>query len=433
MATARSNPSAHLTAVISQVALPAAAPAAVFLVLFHGAVAAAGAAALCLALVVWPRPDVAQLILLGLVPAMAAAGAGGTALPAMVFGAVVLFLFRAALNGIRLRVDVFLILLLVSTVTVSCLLPQETFPTERPWKACALLLTGLGLLTCAILVPPDPRRIAQVVTASGAGVAVYLLARGAYTSGRLTGLGLNPNYVGAGLALFVVAGVGLVRFSRSWWWLVPAAVCAYALVETRSRGAFVMAAAGLACVLLVGRPLRHKVLIACALLASVALLPGSLDSLEGSLTGSRTATELTANTEVRKQAALLAVRVALDHPLRGIGYAMFPDYARASASLGIYINTHNDYLRLAAEAGLVTLAALVVLLWLGLARRYTGYHIILQSLCVAYAVGLLFANALADLFISTPFWVSLGCLLARSAYRKPAASLPSPRERRNAE
>jgi O-antigen ligase len=94
--------------------------------------------------------------------------------------------------------------------------------------------------------------------------------------------------------------------------------------------------------------------------------------------------------------------------------------------LGISINTHNDYLRLAAESGLVTLVLLLALLWLGLARRYTAHHVVLQALGVAYATGLLFANALTDLVISTPFWISLGCLLARSADRTTDPSpLPS--------
>ncbi|MDF3297621.1 O-antigen ligase family protein [Streptomyces tropicalis] len=432
--TGRRNLGSIAAVVIGRVPMLVAGPVAMYLVLLHGTLAAAAAVVVCLALAVWTRPDVAQLMLLGLVPVAAAADPEGTFLPTLVLGTVVLLLFRAVLSGVRPRLDVLLILLLACAVTVSCLLPQESFLVGRQWKACALLLTGLGVLTASVLAPPDPRRIAQVVATSGAGVAAYLLVRGEYASGRLTGLGLNPNYLGAAVSVSLVAGVGLARFSRSWQWLVPVAVSAAALLQTRSRGAFLAAGAGLACVLLVDRPRRHKVLIAAAILAAVTVLPGSLDSLEGGLTGSRTSAELTANSEVRKQAALLAVHVAWDHPLRGIGYAMFPEFARSSPSLGIYINTHNDYLRLAAESGLVTLALLGALLWRGLARRLSGHHATLQSLGVAYAVGLLFANVLTNVVISTPFWVSLGCLLAHGAHRKPAPSLSPPsRESRKAE
>ncbi|MEU5381596.1 MULTISPECIES: O-antigen ligase family protein [unclassified Streptomyces] len=420
MVTGRPDPKSLSTAAIGRLGLPAAGSVAVYLALFHGVAAAAGVVAICFGLVVWPRPDVALLMLLALVPAVAAVDPGGTTLPAMALGAVVLLvLLRVVLGGSRLCMDLLLISFIAAAVTVSWLMPQETFGVEHAWKTCGLLLVGLGLIAVSALTPPDPRRIAQVVAASGGGLATYLVLRGEYAFDRLTGLGLNPNYVGAALALPLVAAVGLVRFNRSWVWMVPAAVCVCAVLETRSRGAFVMAAAGLACVLLAGRPLRQKVLIGLALLAVTLVLPGTLDSMEGNLTGGRTSTELAANTEVRKKAALLAVRVALDHPLRGIGYAIFPEYARASPDLGIYINTHNDYLRLAAEAGLVTLVLWVVLLWRGLARRHTADHLVLQSLGVSYAAGLLFANALTDLVISTPFWISLGCLLARPADRGP--------------
>ncbi|MGI5513243.1 O-antigen ligase family protein [Streptomyces sp. CA-106131] len=418
MATGRANMRSVFTVVIGRMGLLAAGPAAAYLALFHGATAAVAAVVICFALVVWPRPDVALLLLLGLVPLAAIIDTGGTVMTAMIGGAVALFLLRTALNGARLRLDLVLILLLALAVGVSCVLPEESFPVVEPWKGCGFLLMGLGLLAASVLAPPDPRRIAQVVAGSGTGVAVYLMVRGEYVSDRLTGLGLNANYLGAFLALFLVATVGMARFHRPWPWLLPAVVCASALLETRSRGALVMAATGLACVLLAGRPLRYKVLAGLAMLAVLTPLTGSRDSVEQDLMGSRASTELTANTEVRKQAALLALRVALDHPLRGIGYAMFPEYARAASSLGIYINTHNDFLRLAAECGLVTCVLLVTLLWLGLARRCATHHAILQALCVSYAVGLFFANTLTYLLASTPFWISLGCLLARSARRK---------------
>ncbi|WP_225837914.1 O-antigen ligase [Streptomyces sp. NK08204] len=412
--------------VIDRVALLAAGPVIVYLALFHGAAATAAAVAIAFAVIVWPRPDVALLMLLGLVPVIAVVHSGGSPLYVTVVGGVGLLLVRLTLNGLRARLELLLILLMACAVTLSCLLPPESLRIEHQWKGCALMLAGLGMLAASMLAPPDPRRIAQLVGGAGAGVAGYLLARGEYASGRLTGLGLNPNYVGAVLALALVATIGLARFHRTWVWLGPAVVCTSALVETRSRGAFLMAAVGLAGVLLAGRPVRYKVLIALALIVATQALPEALDSVQGDLTGSRTSTELTANTEVRKQAAALALRVALDHPLRGIGYGLFPEYARTSSTLGIYIDTHNDYLRLAAETGSVTLALLVALLWLGLVRRYAADHSILQSLCAAFAVGLLFANALTSFVVSTPFWISLGCLMGHAAHRKKDPSpLPS--------
>ncbi|MEU8590869.1 O-antigen ligase family protein [Streptomyces sp. NPDC048664] len=417
MLTGRTNIRSLGAATAGKAALLAAGPVAVHLALFHGVATAAAVAAAGFAWLAWARPEAALLAVLGLVPALAALGHGAGPLPAAALGAVALLLPRAVLGAPRARLDLLLILLTAVALTLSWLLPAVPLHVEHTWKSYGLLLVGLGLLAAAVLTPPDPRRVARTVAGSGALLAALLLLRGAYADGRLTGLGLNPNYVGAALALPLVAAAGLIRTSRSWLWVPPGALCACALVETRSRGAFVMAAAGLACVLFLGRPLRHKALIVLALLTAAALLPGTLDSVEDDLTGSRSRTELTSNTAVREKAALLAVRVAVDHPLRGIGYALFPEYARNSPGLGVYMNTHNDYLRLAAEAGPVTLVLLLALLWLGLARRYPPDHAVLQAVCVAYAAGLLFANALTDLVISTPFWICLGCLLARAGRR----------------
>ncbi|MEU9009420.1 O-antigen ligase family protein [Streptomyces sp. NPDC048479] len=412
--------------VIGWVCLVVAVPAVTYMLLHHGASTVAAGVVLCLALVVVPRPDLVLLALLGIVTLVAVVDPDGGALPVLVAAGVGLVLFRAVLTGFRQRVHLALIVALAFVVTASFLLPQVTLLTDRSWSELASLLLGLGLLAASAAAPPGPRPVACLVTGSGACAAGYLLVRGEYADDRLTGLGLNPNYLGAALALALVAAVGLARLDRSWVWLLPALPCAVAILQTRSRGAFLMVAAGLACILLVGRPLRHKVLISLTILAAALALPGSLDAVGENLTGNRTSTELTANTEVRKQAALLAVRVALDHPFRGIGYGGFAGYAQSSSGLGININTHNDYLRLAAEAGLGTLALLVALLWLGLGRRYAEDRAILQSLGVAYSVGLLFANTLGSLVVTAPFWVSLGCLLAsRQGRRTPSSPAPA--------
>ncbi|MGW8951717.1 O-antigen ligase family protein [Streptomyces sp. NPDC055709] len=412
--------------VLGRLCLVAAVPAVVYLVLFHGAATAAATVVTCFALLVWPRPDLALVMLLGLVPVAAVAEPSGTAAVVLVTGAVAVLLFRVVLKGLQPRVDLAVLLLLTFAITVSYLLPQITVTTERPWKGYVVLLVGLGLLAVSAAAPADPRRIAQVVAVSGAAVAGYLLLHEEYAAGRLTGLALNPNYIGALLALPFVAAVGLARLNRSWLWLLPALPCATAILETRSRGAFLMVAAGVACVVLAGRPLRHKILIALSIFGVAMVLPGSLDEVGNSLTGDRSSAELTANTDVRKRAAWVAARVALDHPFRGIGYGMFPEYARTSSDLGIYINTHNEYLRLAAEAGVGALVLFVALLWLGLARRRTPDLAILQALGVATAVGLLFANTLTNLVVSAPFWVSLGCLLARSARSSRPDPAPTP-------
>lgn len=380
---------------------------------------------LCLAMVALPRPDLALMALLAIVPPAAIVDPEGAAAPLLPATAIGVVLFRMTLTGFRPRAHLALILLIAFAAMWSCLMPQVAQTPGRSWGDLACLLTGLGLLAASAVVHPSPRSVACCVASTGACVAGYVLIEGEYVADRLTGLGLNSNYLGAMLALALVAAVGLARLDRSWAWLLPTLVCALAILETRSRGAFLMSAAGLACVLLAGRPMRQKAVITLTVVAVAMALPGTFDTVEDNLMGKRSSTELTANTEVRKEAALLALRVALDYPIRGIGYGGFSDYAHSPSALSIYINTHNDYLRLAAEAGVVTLAMFLALLWLGLCRRHAPDRAVLQSLCAAYAVGLLFANTLENIVVTAPFWVSLGCLLAHARRRHPA--IPSHR------
>ncbi|GAA2629351.1 O-antigen ligase family protein [Streptomyces vastus] len=413
------------TTVIAWGCLVIGVPAATYTVLHHGTPTLAVGVVVCLAMLVMPRPELALSMLLVIAPVAAVVDSDGPALPVLVTVGVVIVLFRVALRGFQPRAHLALILLTAIAVTASFLLPQLMLQADRSWSGLASFLLGLGLLAASAIAPPGSRTVAYLIAGSGAGVAGYLLMRGEYVNDRLTGLGLNPNYLGAVLALALVAAVGLARFNRSWVWLLAALPCAGAILQTLSRGALLMAAAGLACVLLVGRPLWQKVVIALTIIGVLMVLPGSLDAVEGDLTGNRTSSELTANSEVRKQAAMLAIRVALDYPLRGIGYGAFPGYAHSPSALGVYINTHNDYLRLAAEAGIGALALFMALLWLGLGRRYAGDQLILHSLGVAYSVGLLFANTLENLTVTVPFWICLGCLLAHSRGRKITPSSPN--------
>ncbi|WP_168220971.1 O-antigen ligase [Actinomadura sp. WMMA1423] len=274
-------------------------------------------------------------------------------------------------------------------------------------------LAGLALLAVVVAVPPRPRGITRVIALTGTAAAVYALYRGTYDEGRLEALGCTTNYLGLMLALPLVASIGLLRRTRNVKWLVPAAACFLAIADTQSRGAFAAAACGTAVVLLQGLPRRVQGAMAVVLgAAAAAALIGGGHVLDGLGAGDRRPADLSANNLLRLQAAEFALRTAVTHPLRGVGYWMFPTYAHSSPEFGVYVMTHNDYLRLAAEAGVATLAAFAVLLVRGVRRRATGDLAVLRAVVVVYAVGMLFANPLSVLGVSAPFWLALGSLLA---------------------
>jgi O-antigen ligase len=272
------------------------------------------------------------------------------------------------------------------------------------------LLAGLGLLAAVTGSPPPPAAVIRVTALMGGLAAAYVLLLGERADGRLQGLGLNPNYLGAFLALPFVAAAGLAYRHRRPLWLVPAGACLAGMAATQSRGAFVAGVAGVAILVMQGRRIGIQVLIAAVAIVAGTVFPAALGAVERLAVGGREAAELSHDTQVRERVAGFAARVAAGHPLRGIGYGMFPSYA--DAEFGVRIATHDDYLRLAAEMGIPALAVFLVLLWLGVKGPAPGDLAVPRAVTGAYAVGLLFANELTNLMVSTPFWLALGCLLA---------------------
>ena len=176
----------------------------------------------------------------------------------------------------------------------------------------------------------------------------------------------------------------------------------------------VIVLSGTAVALLRGsRPARFVLVWAIVVMAVLAAaVPGVLD-MSG---GGRSTADLAGNNKVRAESAALAVRLAAENPLRGTGYGSFPEQAARSSDLGVFINTHNDYLWLAAEAGVAPALLLVFLICRGTCRAAGADEQVLAGAVTAYAVVLLFGNTLSNFMASTPFWVCLGVLLrARGA------------------
>jgi O-antigen ligase len=372
-------------------------------------VAAVAMAALVLAVVSAPAA------VLGLIPLSML---GRTRL---MLGAVAVVTLVAAVRTVagfrRLRPAHLWIAVLALLLLIAFVFPAVRLTTagDRPADLITLL-AGLGLLAAVTAAPPPARAVAAVTALAGGTAAGCLLLYGHRMHGRLEGLTLNPNYLGGLLALPLVAAVGLAWRHRRPGWLVPAGICLAGMVATQSRGAFAAAVVGVAIVVMQGRRRGLQVLVVSVAVLSAVVFPGTIDVAQHAAVGGRGAAELSHNTSVREHVAWFAARVAAGHPLRGIGYDMFPAYAGGSPDLGLYLATHNDYLRLAAEAGILALIAFLVLIWLGL--KNPGPELaVARAMTAAYAVGLLFANELANLVVSTPFWLALGCLLA--APRRP--------------
>ncbi|GIE93168.1 O-antigen ligase family protein [Paractinoplanes rishiriensis] len=331
-------------------------------------------------------------------------------------------LLRFVGGALQLRRAVGWLALFAAALSVSLLYPVTAGSTPlSPWHDLAGVLIGLAVAASALSAPPDPAVMAKTIAVAGAVVAGIILAGGALAAGRLVGASLNANYLGMLLALPCIAAIGLAWHARQPAWLIAAAPGAVALVQTQSRGALVAIAAGAGYLMLSKRswPQRALVIAAGALLA---VLFG--DVLMELLLGGRSTTELDANSTIRAEVLRLALQVAVEHPLRGIGYGMFPPYAAAAPEMGIFINTHNEYARLVCEAGMPASALFAVLLVRAMRGGGDEAGMVLRAIVVVYATGLLFGNFLSNIFVSVPFWLALGCLLAGCRNRK-AEGMPS--------
>lgn len=155
-------------------------------------------------------------------------------------------------------------------------------------------------------------------------------------------------------------------------WLAAAALIFCGMTLTFSRGAFVALALSVPLALLAGLlRWRHVAVVAIALLATLALLPHQAERVASvgrvalqaagiTPAGMHNADSATRGRMTEMQAAGL---MFLEHPVLGVGPGLAPhfyvDYARA---VGGKVRpgrrrTHNLYLQLAAETGLVGLAA----------------------------------------------------------------------------
>jgi hypothetical protein len=330
----------------------------------------------------------------------------------VVFALAAAVLFSAGV--LRLRRAHRWVLVLSVTVLIAYFLPVVRLQSSSQTRQdLTWILGGLVVLAVSVASPPSARALVRVILLTGAVAAVISLLQQDYVQGRLQGLGLNPNYLAVYLAVPIVISVGLALRRRSPLWLAAGAVCLPALLASRSREGFLAAVAGVAFVIIQGRSRSRQALMILAVAATVMLFPGDLDSIASLGAGGRSAAELSYDNAVRARVALFAVHVVLSNPVRGIGFGQFPAYAAVSSALGIYITTTNEYLLLAAETGLIGLAALVVMLWLAIKDPRHRDMALVRAAVVTCSVSMLFIDSFSNPGLALPFWICLGTLLAR--------------------
>ncbi|MEX0989844.1 MAG: O-antigen ligase family protein [Actinomycetota bacterium] len=278
---------------------------------------------------------------------------------------------------------------------------RTTVPADLKTVLSAMMFAGVALSGWAIL------EYLEMIEAPALGDAL----------GRSVGPIGNPNYFGALLAMLGAACLagGLFRLAPRIPAFGAAVACAGACVTTQSRGALIAGALAYGFVLAKRFIPSRRVLVGAitvvmlVALASAGFVVLSRARIETSrpvfFTYTEAATFESAALQVRLEAAQLGIELAIDHPLSGVGLDAFPVYASRSHSVAIPINTHNEPIRVAAELGIVGLAALIWFASSVLRRVVLQPHpvpIVIGAALIAYLTFSLFLNGLGDPSLTFP-------------------------------
>jgi O-antigen ligase len=271
---------------------------------------------------------------------------------------------------------------------------------------------------------------AGVVSVVGILLATWAMAEFALNEGlayplvsgarRAVGPFGNPNYFGAllaSLAVLCLAAASNRRQQRRPIALpaIAAAACSAGVVTTLSRGAMLGLLVGIVVLLSIWSPRRRRrqiFALSTVLLVIVTSLAWrwiAAERVRFAFTETDAARVVSEADEeslrYRFDAAKLAFSYTLEHPWLGIGLNRFPAIAERDDRLGIYMNTHNEPLRISSEAGLPAFFLLVFFVWTVVARiqrrrlRVTA-HVLPVMAC--YGVTSLFLNGLGNVILTFP-------------------------------
>jgi putative inorganic carbon (HCO3(-)) transporter len=328
--------------------------------------------------------------------------------------------------------------------------------TTVAYAAFARYALNILLLFIVFTAVRDRRQARMVIVGFIAGaVAAGLYGLQANTQdvygGRLSGAGLDPNELASALVAGMALAAGLFvdmrgRLGTRLALTGAASFCFLATLFTGSRGGLIALAAMLVAGIVFGGRWRRRIAAASALLAVfgafwvVALAPQDIH--DRILSSSQGETQIE---EGRTTLWQVAERMVRAHPVNGIGADNFQNSSRhyllepgAVFRSDVIIETpqvtHNTYLQVAAELGLVgfSLFALIIFfslrcgLWAARLFQRRG-DIGGEALARAAMIGLI-GVLVADLFISQQYnkqlWLMLGLGPAMLAIAKGSAAEP---------
>ena len=273
---------------------------------------------------------------------------------------------------------------------------------RRDWLLTAIVASGV-VMSFAV------RFSSAVAGASSANTDVT----------RASALGLNPNGVALFLALGVVAGLGKLLTTRRPVWFIPLGLMIAAFPLAKSRSSLVIVAGGLLGFVIFSRSMRLRVAAIVVTGLVILIIPNVRTKIVDATLQNR-AHHLSADSDAsRRHAAVKAYHLGMQHPVLGIGWTRFPQAALADLDVGVAINTHDDYLRIFAEAGLPALLFFLSLFFLAFrGKTEDDVDWALKALLCAMAVSLVSANVLYNIPTAFPYMAVIGTMAGTDYARR---------------
>ena len=233
--------------------------------------------------------------------------------------------------------------------------------SKTDYKLLALLFEGFVVAMVMASVRPDPQLVLAGIVISALVVSYFAFFPEYVTGGRPYALGLDPNYIGTILAVGITATATLSRVRGSLLTLVLVVPMLAGMVQVQGRSSVLAAAVGLIAVLSLS-PDRLRGLLILGV-AACFILSGYLFGVRpgyGMFTERRKDTRESAR--IREELTLVSVNAVKSAPTTGVGLGVVETLAKLDPSLNETIVSHNEYLRIAADAGLPALAGLLLIL-----------------------------------------------------------------------
>lgn len=248
-----------------------------------------------------------------------------------------------------------------------------------------------------------------------------------FDNSRISAICGDPNSLGAFFAYYtpLIAGLFLVNLSsfKHWFLLFPMLLCFRGLQVTFSRGAYIaLAGAGLALTFF-----RNKFLflvsvagLIFAILNPTILPSGAEYLIKRTFKKDVKVYSIEESVDTSFAGRLIGYKATLkmiaDHPIFGVGYHRFPEEIGNYEPRRSYRDPHDTYLAIAAERGLPTLAAFLLIILIMLKNTWWVYRHLEDKFLKGISLGFLgsifallfsclFGSRLNTLELAGYFWI----------------------------